>query len=120
MAEIIEQYSVEEFKNNFSIQLQVERAFEVVNQIIIDICTHIVSTFSETPENYANCFEILQRKNIIEETLSKNIIRSVRMRNLIVHQYTGIDYAILFSSLTKLQDDFSDFKTQILKWLDTT
>ena len=118
ITEIIEQYSVEEFKNNFSIQLQVERAFEVVNQIFIDICTHIVSTISETPENYANCFEILQRKNIIGVSLSKNLMRSVRMRNLIVYQYTGIDYEILFTSLSQLQDDFTDFKKQILYWID--
>lgn len=120
ISEILKQYSVDEFKNNFSIQLQMERSFEVVNQIIIDICTHILSTYSETPQNYANCFEILHKKNIIGGYLSEDLIKSVRMRNLIVHQYTVIDYAILYCSLSKLQNTFADFKTQILNWLSKT
>ena len=119
ISEVVKQYSLQEFKNNFSLQLQVERIFEVINQIMIDVCTHIVSTLSESPENYANCFNILERKNIIEDKLAGDLIRSVRMRNIIVHQYTGIDYEKLYSSIAKLTGDFSDFKTQILNWLTT-
>ncbi len=110
-------YTIDEFRDNFSLQLQMERAFEVINQIAIDVCTHILSSFSAIPANYANCFQILRERHVINESLSKDMIQSVRMRNLIVHQYAKIDYGILYNNLTQLQLDFTDFKNQILEWL---
>jgi uncharacterized protein YutE (UPF0331/DUF86 family) len=70
---ITSHFTAEDLQSSLSEQLKAERAFEVVLQIMIVICTHIVSIFKETPDSYSQCFLILARKNIVPSELSCEI-----------------------------------------------
>lgn len=110
--------SKKEFLEDFSLQLQSERIFEVISQLMLDICTHIVAHSSETPpSSYSDCMNKLVNIGIIKEELSNNFINIIKMRNLLVHQYGTINLEILYVGLKRLDSDFGKFKEIILSWI---
>ncbi len=109
----------ETFLSDLDMQLKGERLFEVLAQIMLDICTHIVAnTDIETPASYADCMKALEKLGIFSKENSTTFISIVKLRNLIVHQYGIIDHQMLFSSLKKLEKDFVLFQNGILEWLE--
>lgn len=118
LKEIISQPE-ELFLEDLGLQLKGERIFEVIAQIILDICTHIVANSDvDTPTSYSDCINILVKLKIISKLEANDLISLVKMRNLVVHQYGAIDYHILFSSLKLLEKDFLTYQNSILSWLD--
>ncbi len=112
--------SEEEFLNDFSIQLQSERIFEVISQLMLDICTHIIAHSSETPPStYSDCMKKLVDVGVIEEEESNNFINIIKMRNLLVHQYGIVNLELLYASLKMLDSDFLKFKGKILSWIES-
>ncbi|MFX0113451.1 MAG: DUF86 domain-containing protein [Candidatus Hodarchaeota archaeon] len=99
--------TADSFQSDFSKQLKTEKAFEVVLQIMINVCTHIVSIFNETLDSYSSCFLILARKNVIPLQLGEQLALAAKMRNIIVHQYVGINYQLLLEASIQLISDFS-------------
>ena len=108
------------FLSDLDMQLRGERLFEVLAQIMLDICTHIVAHSDiETPASYSECMNALEKMGIFSEEESTTFISIIKMRNLIVHQYGVIDYQMLFNSLKVLENDFLRFRDGILGWLET-
>lgn len=118
LEEITAHSTADELQTNFSEQLKAERAFEVVLQIIIDVCTHTVSIFKEIPKSYSNCFLILARNSVIPTELGERLALAAKMRNIIVHLYAGINYHLLLEAAKQLVPDFNLFKESILKWIE--
>ncbi|MFQ5979281.1 MAG: DUF86 domain-containing protein [Candidatus Heimdallarchaeota archaeon] len=118
LEEIAAQSTADKLQADFSEQLKAERAFEVVLQIMIDVCTHIVSIFKEIPKSYSNCFLILARKSVIPTELGERMALAAKMRNIIVHQYAGINYHLLLEAAKQLVPDFNLFKESVLKWIE--
>ena len=111
--------SDEEFLDDFSLQLQSERIFEVISQLMLDICTHIIAHSSETPPStYSECMKKLVDVGVLGENESNNFINIIKMRNLLVHQYGKVNLKLLFASLKMLDSDFLKFKEKILSWLE--
>lgn len=107
------------FLDDFSLQLESERIFEVISQIMLDICTHIIAHSSETPpSSYSDCMNKLVDVGVIKEDESNNFINIIKMRNLLVHQYGVINLEILFAGLKMLDSDFVKFKEIILSWIE--
>lgn len=96
-----------------------ERAFEIISQLILDICTHIVATRNlPTPNHYADCLIKLLNEGILDKKYQQKFQDLIKMRNLIVHQYGEINFELLFKALTTLNDDFLIFQKSILTWID--
>ncbi|MCE7740918.1 MAG: DUF86 domain-containing protein [Candidatus Heimdallarchaeota archaeon] len=109
----------EEFLQDFPIQLQTERIFEIITLIMLDVCTHIVAHSKETPPaSYSDCMQKLADLNVISKENVSTYIKIIKMRNIIVHQYGEVDFEIVHSSLELLNEDFQNFKEQILTWLE--
>ncbi|MHA1974036.1 MAG: type VII toxin-antitoxin system HepT family RNase toxin [Candidatus Hodarchaeales archaeon] len=107
-----------EFQTNFDLQLMAERTFEVLTQIILDVCTHIVAHSNEPPpSSYSNCIETLSKLGIFNEEKTDIYSSMIKMRNLVTHRYGSVNYEILYHSLKKLEIDFVNFKNTILEWL---
>jgi len=107
------------FLDDFSLQLESERIFEVISQIMLDICTHIIAHSSETPpSSYSDCMNKLVDVGVMKEDESNNFINIIKMRNLLVHQYGIINLEMLFASLKMLDSDFVKFKEIILSWIE--
>ncbi len=107
------------FLDDFSLQLESERIFEVLSQLMLDICTHIIAHSSETPPStYSDCMRKLVDVGVINEEESINFIKIVKMRNLLIHQYGTIDQGMLFTALKMLETDFLQFKNSVLSWIE--
>ena len=111
-------HSEDEFIQDWRIFTSCERIYEVMIQIMIDICTHIISFYPYKPQNSGECIHNLIQEGILLNPLGENLISSIKMRNLLVHQYGIVDYSLLYNTIEQVISDSNEFKTQILNWLD--
>ncbi|MCK6604160.1 MAG: DUF86 domain-containing protein [Ignavibacteriaceae bacterium] len=78
-------------------------------QIVIDLACHIVSKHNVgSPQNYADCVNVLLKEKYISKDLAGKITAMTGLRNLLVHEYGLIDINQLYSFLDSL-NDFQDF-----------
>lgn len=84
-------------------------------QIIIDIACAIVSSRNlGYPKSYAACLQLLGQAGYFDEALTQRLVRSVGMRNILIHEYLDVDDQIVFAALDNL-DDLRDFAAAIAK-----
>ena len=118
LIETILKSSMDDFISNFDNQVKAERSFEVITQIMLDVCTHIISVSQTTPPtSYSDCMIKLSTLGILNSDKSKNLSNLVKLRNIIVHQYDAIDNGLLYVSLKELLTDFKEFQVTILNWI---
>jgi uncharacterized protein YutE (UPF0331/DUF86 family) len=85
--------SLEEFDKNTDEQLITQRLFEIIYQTILDVCTHIsVNSKYGVPESYQDCISNLSRLKILKDIDKRRFQLLMKMRNLIVHQYSKIEW----------------------------
>ncbi len=88
------------------IAVNLERAV----QICVDIAAHVVSETEVPPPNtMAEGFERLAELNVIEPTLAGRMQKAVALRNILVHNYTDINWEIILSIITHGLKDFVQF-----------
>ena len=105
---------------NIDLQLKAERIFEILSQTILDICTHIIAHSKEPPpQTYSDCMKKLGKLGAITPQIVEETTSLVKMRNIIVHQYSNINYNLLFEGLCELHEDFPQFQHEILEWIDS-
>jgi uncharacterized protein YutE (UPF0331/DUF86 family) len=63
----------------------------------------------QVPDEYAQCFAILEGAGIIPGDLSGRLQRTAKFRNLLVHMYWKIDYGIVYEILQSSVDDLRSF-----------
>ena len=107
---------LEDYTRQDVIVLNLERAV----QACVDVGLHIFSGRNEpVPDSMGDVFLRLARLGIIDETTAQALKGAVGFRNVAVHAYQEIDYAIVYSICTKHLDDFRAFARQIMTALGT-
>ena len=102
---------LEDYTRQDVIVLNLERAV----QACVDVGLHIFSGRNEPiPDSMGDVFVQLARTGVIDETTARALKGAVGFRNIAVHSYQEIDYAVLFSICTKHLDDFRSFIRQVL------
>ena len=93
------------------ISVNLERAV----QQCVDIAAILISdTEKNPPATMASTFVFLAESEILEKDLSERLRRAVGFRNISVHEYSRIDWNIVYSIITKNIDDFKDFSASVL------
>jgi uncharacterized protein YutE (UPF0331/DUF86 family) len=65
----------------------------------IGICLHIAAKkLKQAVAEYASCFELLQKHNLISNELAGYMVKLIGLRNRMVHRYEEIDYGFLFDN----------------------
>ena len=106
---------LEDYTRQDVIVLNLERAV----QACVDVGVHIFSDRNEpVPDSMGEVFLRLAQIGILDETTARALKGAVGFRNVAIHAYEEIDYAIVFSICTKHLDDFRAFARQILSALD--
>lgn len=83
----------------------IERSLEVALEAVLDIGRLMISLKGlEKPETNSEIFDVLAKAAIIPEEFAQKIRGIGNLRNILVHEYTGIDYDQLFDVLTNLTD----------------
>jgi uncharacterized protein YutE (UPF0331/DUF86 family) len=77
----------------------------VAIEAALQICFHVSARrLYRVPEEYAECFSILEEGDILSHDLSQNLQQMARFRNLLVHVYWKIDYERVYDTLEHLED----------------
>ena len=79
-------------------------------QTCVDIGSHIIAVSEEKPPaTMGETFDILTTMGIIDTDTAIKMKKAVGFRNLAVHGYGKIDFAIVYAIITKQIDDFKRF-----------
>lgn len=86
-------------------------------QLCVDIASHLIADSPESaPGTMGESFTTLAKLQIIDETTANNLKRAVGFRNVAVHDYEDIDWAIVYAICTKHLDDFRQFAQKIMQY----
>ena len=119
LEEIISKSS-DDLDRDLDLQLMAERIFEILSQIILDICTHIIAHLKESPpQTYADCMKKLGNLGILSSQTAEKATSLAKMRNIVVHQYGKINYKLLFEGLRELHQDFPQLQNEVLTWIES-
>jgi len=102
------------FSKDRDIQDIVLLNLQIAIQGCIDIASHIISDNNwGVPGSLSGLFDILAEEKVIKND-TKEIMRSMAgFRNLIVHEYAGLDMQKIYTIYTTRLSDFTDFLKEI-------
>jgi len=87
-------------------------------QLCVDIAAHIISESEiPAPSTMAAAFESLQQMGVLDEEAAGAMKKAVGFRNIAVHSYDKIDWAIVQSVCQHRLVDFERFAQAIMREL---
>ncbi|MDP3296875.1 MAG: DUF86 domain-containing protein [Thermodesulfovibrionia bacterium] len=99
--------------------MAVERASALAAEIIIDILSHILtSDHNLFPETYEEAIELSSNQKIITGALYKELKGLGGYRNILIHEYLGLDYGEVYKNFKKLVDVIPLFQREIIQYMD--
>ncbi|WP_312963327.1 type VII toxin-antitoxin system HepT family RNase toxin [Stutzerimonas nitrititolerans] len=85
-------------------------------QICVDVAVHILSERKQPPpETMGKAFDLLAQEGLLETELAQRLKKSVGFRNLAVHNYQAIDWAIVHAIATRHLVDFEAFAKVVME-----
>ena len=95
------------------VSLNLQRAV----QVCVDISAHINAGLdTRPPASMTDSFDNLNKENIISDEVCIRMKKSIGYRNIAVHEYSTIDWDIVFSVATLNLNDFRKFAKEIFAW----
>jgi uncharacterized protein YutE (UPF0331/DUF86 family) len=85
---------------------KLERIFELLVMAASDILHHLLAERGITPSSYRETFKLAAEQGLIPTELAARLQDAASMRNVIVHLYEQINYAILRDSISPALEDF--------------
>ena len=111
--------SVRELENDHDIQDIISLNLTRAVQVAVDIATHLLSDSSEpAPDSMGQAFRLLAEAGMIPNELATRMVAAVGFRNVAVHSYRQIDWAIVHAICHDRLDDFLAFARHVSKRLD--
>lgn len=109
------QTSSEQYRADWKTQRVVERTLQLMIELCTDIANHIISDERlPVPTSYANAYEVLNQAGRLSDDLTKTMVQIAKFRNILVHQYTEIDAAIVVEILHNRLEDFARFRDELI------
>lgn len=111
--------SLEQILEDKDIQAILDRKMQLSVEACIDISAHLAAGLDLPREERAgDLFLILGEKGIISKKLSQKMAQAVGFRNILVHEYTKIDYQLAYSNLDEKLKDLKTFAKEVLEFLE--
>lgn len=83
-------------------------------QLCVDIGAHLLSSTEQAPPStMGEIFEKLYAERVISEELMRKMKNAVGFRNIAVHGYNQLDYAIVFHIVDRNLDDFRQYARSV-------
>lgn len=115
------EFSQDEIFSSLSTQWQICHGLQLSIQIIIDVGNHILASVDENQiEDYADIIDKMGKRNIIPPEFANTIRGMAGLRNILVHQYTNLDFNRIYDILQNRIDDFYRFMNYIDKFISKT
>ena len=112
--------SFEEFAEDFQAVDASLYELQTMLEAISDIAMHVVTGANlGSPNSRPEAVEMLAKNRIIPQELAEKISQAVRMRNVIVHHYPGVNLRIVYDVIQNDLRDIVDFCAEIANYLDS-
>ena len=90
-------FTSDQLKIDFDLQDIISVNLQRMIQASVDLATHICAQKNlRTPKDMADAFFVLKENGLLDENLTNHLAKSVGLRNVLVHEYDGIDWEIVF------------------------
>ena len=110
-------FDASDLEKNFDLQDIISINLERAVQSCIDIATHILAeNQGPTPSTMAEAFLFLSHLSIISTETSMALIKAVGLRNILVHEYSKVDWKIVSAVANSHLTTFKDFASEILTY----
>ena len=108
-----------DLQNDLRDRLAVERALTQLVELASSINDHIVGTLTrETATSYRDSFFLAAEAGLIDDTLRDALLPSVGMRNVLVHEYVGIDVDRVAAAVPLALDVYAQYVAAITAFVD--
>ncbi len=109
--------TVRQVESDWRTKMAVERALQILVEIVIDVCQHIIAEAGHTPpssgrEAIASCAQM----NVLSST--EPYQRMVQFRNFVVHLYERVDALFLVDIVSNRLTDFERFRDEVLAYVN--
>jgi uncharacterized protein YutE (UPF0331/DUF86 family) len=94
------------------------RNLELAIQSCIDIAFHLCGANGKVPTTAADAFAELAKLELIERGLAQKLQRAAGFRNVLVHEYTEVDWKIVMRVIRTDTRDLTAFGKAVLKMLE--
>jgi len=94
------------------------RNLEVAIQTCMDIAFHLCGAHGVVPTTAAEAFSELAKRGLIERRLAGRLQLAVGFRNVLVHEYTEVDWKIVMQVQRTGTGDLAAFGKAVLKLLE--
>ncbi len=102
------------YQHDWKTQRIVERTLHLAIETCMDVADHIVADRRlRVPETGAESFEILAEAQLVPRELGNALAKMVGFRNILVHDYTRLDPAIVVRVLHEDLLDLSRFRDAV-------
>ena len=102
--------SEETLRSDYDLQDIISVNLERAVQTCVDIAAHVISeTEVPPPSTMAEGFERLVELKVISAQLADRMQKAVALRNILVHNYTEINWGIILAVISHDLDDFVQF-----------
>jgi len=106
------------YRADWRTQRIVERTLHLAIETCMDVADHLVADRKlKVPETSADTFESLGEADILPRALAASLARMVGFRNILVHDYTRLDPAIVLRVLHTDVQDLDRFRDAVLNLL---
>lgn len=113
--------SAKTLANDFDLQDIITVNLERAVQSCVDVASHVLAEIdaaSPPAESMGESFLKLSRESVISAQTAERMKKAVSFRNILVHEYTEIDWNIVFKVATVHLEDFRSFAKEVSLWMD--
>jgi uncharacterized protein YutE (UPF0331/DUF86 family) len=110
--------STKQLASDEDLQDILARNLEVAIQTCIDIAYHLCGAHGVVPAGAAEAFAELAKRGLIDLRLAGRMRLAVGFRNVLVHEYTELDWKIVMQVMRTGTRDLAAFGKAVLKILD--
>ena len=110
---------VDRYRADWKTQRIVERTLQMAIEVCLDVANLVIADRGlRVPATYAEAFEVLAHAGLLDPTQREAMVRMTGFRNVLVHEYTDVDAAIVVRILDQHLDDLRRFGKTAQGWID--
>lgn len=108
--------TVEAYRRDWKTQRIIERTLQIAIEACVDIASHVIADRGlRVPATYAETFDVLGDAGLLDAELRDAMVRMAKFRNVIVHEYTRVDPAIVVGIVNEHLGDLATFRSAVLR-----
>ncbi|PVY69808.1 uncharacterized protein YutE (UPF0331/DUF86 family) [Tamilnaduibacter salinus] len=89
-------------------------------QLCVDLAAHYLVDDARrpVPQTMGQTFQLLAEEGLIKQSLADNLTRAVGFRNIMIHDYERVNWAIVHALCTERLPDFKDYAKVLFRHSD--